>query len=455
MAFHVPAQRFVLGSLLLADAADLDEVGDHGSSLEYNRDMTETRREFFRTRMPAAAGWMTLVQTLLAAPSDPSPGNEGYWQLVKRQFPLQDDLIYLNAANVCPASRPVLDRHLEYLRDFHANPSFQNREKYEAIAERTRIKAAALLGCDKDEIAFTRNTSEGSNIVVRGIDLKAGDEIIITAHNHPSNNDSWKVRARRDGLVVKAVAVPVPARNRQDLLDGIEKQITSKTRVIAITHVTNTTGIQYPAREVAAMARQRNIWMHLDGAQTLGALDVNVRDIGCDSYSGSAHKWMMGPLEAGLLYVRAARIAELWPSIVTAGWTDSLVGARKFEVFGQRDNPRLVAVEASVDFLQLIGMKNVELRLRALVTRAKTQLREIGGVELKTNMETELCGGVIKFNVQKMSPKAAYDVLYSRHRLAIANTAAGDAKGLRFSPHIYNTMEEIDRAVAAVREIAG
>ncbi len=411
-----------------------------------------SRRDLFRH---AATGWAVMSQALRAAPVNPGAANEDYWKLVKRQFPLDENLLYLNAANVCPASRGVMDRHLEYLRDFHANPSFQNREKYDPLAERAREKAARLLGAGKDEIAFVRNTSEGSNLVVHGVDLKAGDEIVITAHNHPSNNDSWKVLAKRLGLVVKEVAVSIPAVSREHLLDGIEKAVTPRTKVIAVTHCTSTTGILYPAREIAELARRRGIWMHLDGAQTLGAIDVNVREIGCDSYAGSAHKWMMGPLEAGILFVRAERIPQLWPSIVTAGWTDSLVGARKFEVFGQRDNPRLVAVEAALDFLALIGMPHIESRMRALTTRVKEQLRDIPGVELKTNLEPALSGGVVKFNLKKFEPKDTYDKLYASHKLAIAQTASGDAKGLRFSPHIYNTMEEMDRAVAAVREIAG
>ena len=397
-----------------------------------------------------------MSQALRAAPPvNPGAASEDYWKLVKRQFPLDDNLLYLNAANVCPASRGVLDRHLEYLRDFQANPSFQNREKYEPLAERAREKAARLLGADKDEIAFVRNTSEGTNLIVHGVDLKAGDEIVITAHNHPSNNDSWKVLAKRLGLVVKVAPVQIPAVSPEHLFAGIEKAITPRTRVIAITHCTSTTGIVYPAREIAALARQRGIWMHLDGAQTLGGLDVNVREIGCDSYAGSTHKWMMGPLEAGILYVRAERIPQLWPAIVTAGWSDSLVGARKFEVFGQRDNPRLVAVEAALDFLGLIGMPHIEARMRALSTRLKEQLRDIPGVELKTNLEPALSAGVVKFNLKKLALKTAYDSLYARHKLAIAKTDAGDAMGLRFSPHVYNTMEEMDRAVAAVREIAG
>lgn len=418
--------------------------------------MPNTRRDFFRLAAVPLA-WRAFDAKLQAAAASrlPDAANDGYWQMVKRQYPLEEGLLYLNAANVCPASRLVMDRHLEYLRDFHSNPSFQNRDKYVAMRESLRGKLGRMLRVSPDEIAITRNTSEGSNIIVKGVDLKPGDEVLITDHNHPSNNDSWRVRARRDGFVVKSLPVPIPAPSAEKLLADFERAITPRTRVIAITHVTSTTGIRYPAREIAALARKRNIFVHLDGAQTFGALDVNLSEIGCDSYSASAHKWLMGPLENGILWVRGERIPEIWPSIVTAGWTDHLKGARKFEVFGQRDDPRVVALEAAVDFINLIGMPAVEARMQALATRAKVQLREIAAVELKTNLEPELSGGVVKFRLKNLPTKRAYDTLWEKHRLAIAMTPSGDSEGLRFSPQIYNSMEEIDRAVAAVKELAG
>ncbi|HYZ83387.1 MAG TPA: aminotransferase class V-fold PLP-dependent enzyme [Bryobacteraceae bacterium] len=412
--------------------------------------MSSTRRAFLSTAMAMPATWTAFTSAVRATPS----GGEAYWQMVQRQFPLEDRLIYLNAANVCPASRPVMDRHLEYLRDFHSNPSFQNRDKYEQMRESLRGKAARLLRVSADEVAVTRNTSEGSNIVVKGINLKPGDEVIITSHNHPSNNDSWKVRARRDGFTVKPVPTPVPASSADALFSAIEKAITPRTRVIAITHVTSTTGVLYPAREIAALARNRGIWMHLDGAQTFGCLDVDLARIGCDSYATSAHKWLMGPLEAGLLFVRAERIPELWPSIVTAGWAEDLKGARKLEVFGQRDDPRVVALEAALDFVSLIGMSNVEARTRTLATRAKEALKALPSVELKTNMEGELSGGVVKFKLRNVATKHAYDTLWQRHRISTSMTASGESEGLRFSPHIYNSLEQIDQAVAAVKELA-
>jgi selenocysteine lyase/cysteine desulfurase len=417
--------------------------------------MPNTRRDFFKlAALPVS--WQAFQTKLQAAAASrlPDAGNETYWQMVRRQYPLAEGLLYLNAANVCPASRLVLDRHLEYLRDFHSNPSFQNRDKYEAMRESLRGKLARMLRVSADEIAITRNTSEGSNIIVKGVDLKPGDEVLITDHNHPSNNDSWRVRAQRDGFVVKSLPVPIPAPSAEKLLADFERAITPRTRVIAITHVTSTTGIQYPAREIAALARKHNIYMHLDGAQTFGAFDVNLAEIGCDSYSASAHKWLMGPLEAGILWVRAERIPQIWPSIVTAGWTDHLKGARKFEVFGQRDDPRVVALESSVDFINLMGLPAVQARVEALATRAKVQLHEMAAVQLKTNLEPELSGGVVKFRLKNVPTQQAYDLLWQRHRLAIAMTPSGDAEGLRFSAQVYNSMEEVDRAVAAVKEIA-
>jgi selenocysteine lyase/cysteine desulfurase len=419
--------------------------------------MDRSRRNFLLTAPAIAAlpaSWSTFANALKGATGAPDPQNESYWSLVKRQFPLEDGLVYLNAANVCPASRPVLDRHAEFLRDFHSNPSFQNRAKYDALHERLRSKIAVLLRVSADEIAITRNTSEGSNTIVKGVDLKPGDEVIITDHNHPSNNDSWKVRASRDHFTVTSLPVQVPARSRSELIDQVEKAITPRTKLVAITHQTSTTGILYPAKEIAELCRKRGVWMHLDGAQSFGALDVNLQEIPCDSYSTSTHKWLMGPLENGILFVRTERLPQIWPAIVTAGWSDHLKGARKLEVFGQRDDPRMVAMEAAIDFVSLIGMRSVEARMRANATYLKEQFREIPGVVLRTNLEPELSAGVIKADLTRMPVKEAYDKLWERHRISIASTPSGDSKGLRFSPHIYNSREDLERAASAVRELA-
>jgi isopenicillin-N epimerase len=399
------------------------------------------RRDFAKTLAAAFPAF---------APAAAQSG-ERYWEMVKRQYPLKDGLIYLNAANVAPASRPVLARYQEMLADFQGDPSFQNREKFEAIHQRLRVKLGKLLGVTGEEIAITRNTSEASNLIVQGLDLKAGDEIVALDQNHPSNLSSWQIRARRHGLKVRVVKVPQPAGSRDELIGLIEKQMTPQTRVVAITHQTNTTGQLFPVKEIAERAHAKGAWLHLDGAQSFGALNVNLRALGVDSYSGSAHKWLMGPLECGALYVRSERIKEVWPSVVTAGWSDSLQGAAKFEVFGQRDDARIVAFETAVDFLDAIGMDVVEQRVRMLTSTLRTKLLALPGVTLVGNGEPDLTHSVVKVRPPKNTAQL-YDRLYREHRIATSGTPSGPLEGIRFSPHIYNTLDEIKTTVEAFQK---
>lgn len=411
-----------------------------------------SRRDLFRYGSAATAiagGSAAWVQRLAASPMQEA-GDEGFWNSVRQEFPLEDGLIFLNAANVCPASKAVAARHLELLRDFYANPSFENREKYVALEAEARRKLSALLGAKPSEITLTRNTSEATNTIVRGLDLRAGDEVIISSHNHPSNNASWKVLAKRTGVVIREVPTPLSGVTAERLVRGIAGAITSRTKVIAITHLTNTTGIRYPAREITALAANRNIWVHLDGAQSFGMLNFRLSEIGCDSYASSMHKWPMGPLEAGVLYVRDGRQDALWPAIVTAGYSELIEGVGRFGVLGQRDDPRLVAAGEAAAFLQKLGMENVQARALYLAAQLKDRLARIPGIKLLTPIEPELSGAVVKFRIEGKNTQELGRVLWSNHRISGAVTARGDLEGIRWCPHVYNSLEEIDRATTAL-----
>lgn len=423
--------------------------------------MTRHRRHFLRQLTGAALGsasWAALAGRPAAAVriQDGPQSGEASWQRLRRQFPLEEGLTYLNAANICPASTAVVERQFEYIRDFHRNPSFQNREKYRPIYEGLRGKLATFLhAASPDEIAITRNTSEGNNLIVNGLDFAAGDEVVICDHNHQSNNEAWKMRAKRDGLVIKSAPVTVPATSADALVADIERLLTARTKMVAVTHVTSTTGVLYPVRRIADLVHRRGAWVHVDGAQTFGVLNVDVQALGCDSYTASAHKWLMGPLEAGVLYVRMPRLPELWPPIVTAGWSSDLKGARKLDVVGQREDPRVAAFDAAVDFIQTIGIDRVAARSLALADRAKRQLAAMPAVQMKSPMSPELSGALVKFSLRNKPTREAYDTLWQKHRMALAMTATGDAEGVRCSPHVYNTFEDIDRFVGAVRTLAG
>ena len=378
------------------------------------------------------------------------PADEAYWQQVRARFSFTEERVPMNAANLCPSPRSVAARVEDLTRDIDRDCSSNNRAKFRALTEASRTGVAAQLGVSADEIALVRNTSEANNTVNNGVPLRAGDEVVVWDQNHPTNNVAWDVRAARFGIKVKRVAVPRHPASAQDLMDPFVAALTERTRVLALTHVSNVSGMRLPVRELVEVARPRGIHVHLDGAQSWGALDVNLRELGCDSYSASSHKWFMGPKEAGVLYVREDRIAEIWPNIVAPGWGSDadpdVKGARKFESMGQRDDACLAAVGTTAGFHDAIGPGAVEARVSALATTLKEGLAELG-MSLVTPMEPELSGGVCIIEVPG-DRGAGLRRMYEEHGIAGAGTG-----GLRLCPHVYNTMEHVARAVEGVKAL--
>jgi len=396
------------------------------------------------TRRSLLAGSAIAAQLRAAAPN---------WDSIRAGFPLKQGLLYFNAANIAPAPNSVWREYHKQLADFQANPAFQNREQYKTLAEAVRGRIARYVKADAGEIAILRNTSEGNNLIAQGIQLKPGDEVLITAHNHPSNNDSWKLRAAQAGAVVITAPAPVSARRPDEVFDSVASRVTAKTRVIAVSHFTNVTGLMYPVRQLAELARQRGIWFHVDGAQTLGWLNLDLHALGMDSFAGSMHKWPMGPLESGVLYVRRDRIDRVSPSILSHGyWTDDGKGIRKFELLGQRDDPRLKAMEATFDFLESLSAPAIEQRTRDTALKLRTAIARVPGAILYGSGEANLSGPVIKVNFEGKDLAAMDRTLWSRHKLAVAVTPAGDVRGIRFSPHVYNNTAEIDAAASSLKE---
>jgi selenocysteine lyase/cysteine desulfurase len=397
----------------------------------------------------AATTLAELSSLLAAAP----PGGEEYWQMVRRQFAFRESKVPMNAANLCPSPRVVAEQVTELTRDIDADCSFHNRSKFAELLETSRRKVAQQLGVTADEIALVRNTSEANNTINNGLSLKAGDEVVLWDQNHPTNNVAWDVRAARYGLHVRRVTTPTKAVDTGKLVSAFTAAFTSRTRALALTHVSNTSGLRLPIRELCEAARQRSIFVHVDGAQSWGALDVNLRELGCDSYSASAHKWFVGPKEVGLLFVRQERIAEVWPNVVAPGWGNrvepDVKGARKFESLGQRDDAALAAIATAVDFHTTIGPARVQARLTELASALKSGLSQ-AGIPLVTPMDAAYSGGVCVVQVPANKREEIYSRLYSEHGIAGASTG-----GLRLCPHIYNTHEHIDRAIAGVKTLLG
>ena len=367
---------------------------------------------------------------------------------VRDAFAFSESTIPMNAANLCPSPRIVASSVSTYTQDIDQDCSFQNRDKFQQTLETTRRSVAALLGVSDDTVALVRNTSEANNVINNGIDLAAGDEVVLWAENHPTNYVAWQVRAARFDFSVKVVQLPAAPSDIQQLLDPFINAFTARTRVLAVSQVSNISGLALPLAELVTIAHARGIHVHVDGAQTWGIIAQDLNELGVDSYTASAHKWYMGPKEVGLLYVHPSAIPRIWPGVVASGWGTSIkgdsVGARRFESLGQRDDAALAALGVAAQMHAQLGAPAVQARARQLASRLKEGLLE-AGAQLVTPLAAQFSAGVCVTRVEPANRGELFDRLYREHGIAGAPTG-----GLRLCPHIYNTDEHIDRAIAGV-----
>lgn len=441
---------------------------DNFDSSKDKVDPHSSRRRFLKQLTGGVAASAMLPSALLAhseilskKPLHPVPkltstneADEGFWRVVKEQFPLRPGFIIMNAANLCPAPYPVSETVFTLQRDVDADASFQNRGKFSKMHEESLQALAEYLGTDADELVITRNTSEGNNMVVAGLDLEKGDEVVIWDQNHPTNNVAWDVRAQRCGFTVKRVSTPNPPKTADELIEPFINALSNKTKVLGFSHISNISGVALPVQQLCTLARERGIFTLIDGAQSFGFLNLNLHEIGCDFFTGSSHKWLMGPKEAGILYVRKDRVKDLWPSMVGVGWEQVKdKGANKFSTLGQRDDATVSAMAKAVEFHNNIGKDRVEARIRQLAAAIKTKVQQnIPNAVFRTPLDPDLSSGVVVFNVPGIDLQNTFNKLYKEHDIGCA-TMRGEFAGIRFSPNIYNLLEEVDRVIDAVTSL--
>lgn len=384
-------------------------------------------------------------------PPTPASPDEKFWVGVRDQFVMPKDLAILNAANLCPSSAPVLETLYRMTKDMDQDPSFDNRAKLGEGRETTRRMLAEFLRVTPEEIVITRNTSESNNLVSNGLDLKPGDEVLLSADNHPSNHVAWQEKAKRYGFTVIDVPTPNPHPGFDYYVAAFTKAITPRTKVISITHLTSTVGDLFPAKEICRLARERGILSMVDGAQTFGLLDVDLGDIQPDFYSGSAHKWPCGPKENGVLYINKAAQPRIWATIFSA--YPGRVGVSKtFEGFGQRDEPAMMAFGEALKLQTSIGRRQIEARSRELTQALMAGLKAIDGVKIWTSPEPSRAAAVLSFQPGSLDAAKLSAALYQKEKIGCATRGGKDRPGIRFSPHFYNTHAEIERTIAAVKK---
>jgi selenocysteine lyase/cysteine desulfurase len=403
--------------------------------------MTIQRREFLK-----AVGGASLAGSLISYGSSAVAASSGI-----PAFGFSDDRVPMNAANLCPMPSIVSDAHARYASELDLDLSSANRERIEAMKEAARSNIASLLGTSADELAIVRNTSEANNIIVSGMPLEAGDEVVLWDQNHPSNSTSWDVRAARSGITVRRFSVPLDTGSIDEVVDLFVDAVSDKTRVVSFTHISNITGFRTPVAEICAAIRKRkdDVFIHVDGAQTWGAVDINLGQVDCDSFSGSAHKWFMGPREVGLLFVRDRHIDNIWPLTVSIPWTvadEPPPGARKFDAFSQRDDAAIASLGDAAAFHAAMTPAGIEKQSAMIANRLRAGLQDLE-VPFVSTANPLFTSSVIILKASTESAPTMVNQVFDDSGIITAPT-----NGFRMSPHVYNTADHVDRILVAVKK---
>jgi selenocysteine lyase/cysteine desulfurase len=377
--------------------------------------------------------------------------NEAYWQLVKDHFSIRPGYVMMNAANLCPSPYQVYDAVSQLDHALERDVSFQHRQVFAELESEVIQALSEYLNAEQEALAITRNTSESNNTIVNGLDLGPGDEVLLWEQNHPTNLHAWEQRARRMGFSVKVIALPANPSSAEQVVDAFADAVSDNTKLLAFSHISNVSGLRLPAAEICAFARSRNIMSLVDGAQSFGFMDIDLRTMACDFYTGSAHKWLMGPKETGVLYVRKPLISKLWPNMVAAGYEGKADDdISRLVSLGQRHNASLAGLKAVLHFHKQIGKEAVEARTMHLTKALREQLTDkLDEVEWITPEADEFRAGVLIFKLPGLNERQIFSQLYDQYQIACAPTG-----GLRLSPHIYNSMEDVAHVVDALAKLS-
>jgi isopenicillin-N epimerase len=400
------------------------------------------------------AKWPELFEQELAKLPDNalfSSNEEEYWAELRKQFLIPRDEVYLNNGTVgsspMPVLRAVFDGYNETEKMAQSDPEDYPIWGYSAWNE-FRDPLAEFVGCTRDEIALLRNATEANSYMANGLDLKPGDEVLMTDQEHPGGEQPWNLRAKRYGIVVKKITLPKPVPNAAAVMNLFNDAITPRTRVLFFSHITTVTGVVLPAKELCALARSKGILSAVDGAHVIGMMRLNVREIGCDMYSSSPHKWLQAPKGNGFLYVRDEVIDRVWNTIVTAGWDEPKLRAERFQRIGSSNVPSLWGLRAAIQLANQIGMERIERRQRQMADYILKEMAQ-RGAESWTSPDPALRCAIASVNVPPIQIMEIENWMWKTKKIRIRG---GAPSKIRLSTPYYLLRKDMDRYLAAYDE---
>ncbi len=407
----------------------------------------------------AAAGLLPLVRSI-DAQTWPANDDPRYWRRIRAQFEVPPDEAYFNVGTLGSRPRQVTDAVANHLREIEQTIAHYDyrAEHPEYIAgyrkqEELRAKIAPLFNASAREIALTQNATMGTNFIAHGLDLRPGDEVLLTDQEHVGNKGGWELREKREGIVVRKLPIGTPPVDPDAVVKVFAEAITPRTRVIDVPHITSKLGIVMPAAQICAIARPRNIFTLIDGAQVIGHLRIDVKAIGCDAYTTSPHKWLLAPVGNGLLYVAEDRLRDVWATLASGNWNnyDPADGAFRLMQFGTANLSLLVGLGAAVDFYNKIGGQRVEQRIMELSNRLRDGLKTIDRAKIYSPTHPAMTCGIVTWGIDGVTGLRLMDELWSRNKIRVR---AVDEAMVRQSSHVYNSTEEIDRTLEIARALA-
>jgi selenocysteine lyase/cysteine desulfurase len=394
-------------------------------------------------RADALARIAEAAKTVAGKPAAAVAGDEAYWAEIARAFDVDRTLINLNNGGCSPAPAHVMDAMIRDLRFSNEIPVYHMWTLLEPRIESVRRELAVEFGCDPEEMAITRNASESLETLISGIDLKPGDEVVFTTQNYPRMITSWEQRARREKIVLKPIAFPVPPKSGADIVERFREALTPRTRVIEVTHITNLTGQILPVRDIVRLGRERGIEVFVDGAHAFAQFPFKRDDLECDYYATSLHKWLYAPIGTGFLYVRKAKQKSIWPLMAAPAKMDEDI--RKYEEIGTHPAANHNAIAVALAFHRGIGAERKAARLRLLRDR---WAKRLGAADPRFQIltplnDTDSCGiGFV--HVEGLDTEKLQAHLWDKHRIMTTPIVHPEFNGLRITPNVYTTFDEID-----------
>ena len=378
--------------------------------------------------------------------------DEDYWSVIQNSFTVTRGIVNLNNGGVSPSPRIVTEALVRYIWQQEDATAYTMWQLLEPQSETIRTGLAEIFGCDREEIAITRNASESLEILLMGMDFKPGDEILTTTQDYPRMLTTLRQRELRERLVLKLVKIPIPPKDVREITTAFEKGITNRTKLILISHQVNITGQITPVKAVCEMARAKGIETIVDGAHSFAQFDFKQTDLGCDYFGTSLHKWLYAPKGTGMLYVKRDKIEKLWP--LMAAESKQAKDIRKFEEVGTHSAAPRLAIGEAMLFHHSMGGKRKEARLRYLSRYWMNRLKDVPKVRFNTSFDPNQSCAIANVEIVGLDPVAIGTYLFTKHRIFTTPILHEEFKGIRITPNVYTTLGELDRFCGVMEQIA-